>query len=91
MITHYPSSVRPFYTMVDPNDGRYTHAYDFMLRGVEILSGAQRIHDYVSLSQRVAQLGIAPTTLDHYLNAFKYGVPPHAGVGMGLERMLKCF
>ncbi|MGI2257141.1 aspartate--tRNA(Asn) ligase [Candidatus Cardinium hertigii] len=91
VITGYPSAVRPFYTMVDPNDARYTHAYDFMLRGVEILSGAQRIDDYATLSERVAQLGIEVTTIEHYLNAFKYGAPPHAGVGMGLERMLKCF
>ncbi|WP_342265164.1 aspartate--tRNA(Asn) ligase [Cardinium endosymbiont of Philonthus spinipes] len=91
VITRYPSPVRPFYTMVDPNDGRYTHAYDFMLRGAEILSGAQRIHDYTKLSQRVAELGIAPASIAHYLNAFKYGAPPHAGVGMGLERMLKYF
>lgn len=91
VITRYPSNVRPFYTMVEPNDNRYTHAYDFMLRGAEILSGAQRIHDYTSLSERVAKLGIAATAIDHYLNAFKYGAPPHAGVGMGLERMVKYF
>ncbi len=91
VVTGYPSSVRPFYTMVDPNDSRYTYAYDFMLRGAEILSGAQRIHDYASLSQRVAQMGIDPNTIYYYLNAFKYGAPPHAGVGMGLERMLKYF
>lgn len=91
VITRYPSGVRPFYTMVDPNDGRYTHAYDFMLRGAEILSGAQRIDAYTKLLERVAELGITPSTIAHYLNAFKYGAPPHAGVGMGLERMLKYF
>ncbi|CAH2559946.1 aspartate--tRNA(Asn) ligase [Cardinium endosymbiont of Oedothorax gibbosus] len=91
VITCYPSRVRPFYTMVDPNDGRYSHAYDFMLRGAEILSGAQRIDDYTKLLERVAELGIAPSTIAHYLHAFKYGAPPHAGVGIGLERMLKYF
>lgn len=91
VITRYPSRVRPFYTMVDPNDGRYTHAYDFMLRGAEILSGAQRIDDYTKLMERVAELGIAPSTIAHYLNAFKYAAPPHAGAGMGLERMVKYF
>ncbi|TSJ81007.1 MAG: aspartate--tRNA(Asn) ligase [Candidatus Cardinium sp.] len=91
VVTRYPSCVRPFYTMVDPNDKRYTHAYDFMLRGAEILSGAQRIHDHTTLCGRVVELGIAPSTIAHYLNAFKYGAPPHAGVGMGLERMLKYF
>ncbi|WP_419241740.1 aspartate--tRNA(Asn) ligase [Cardinium endosymbiont of Nabis limbatus] len=91
VITRYPSCVRPFYTMVDPHDDRYTHAYDFMLRGAEILSGAQRIHDYARLSERVVELGIDPSSIYHYLNAFKYGAPPHAGVGMGLERMLKYF
>ena len=91
VVTRYPSRVRPFYTMVDPDDGRYTHAYDFMLRGAEILSGAQRIDDYTTLLERVAALGIEPSTISHYLNAFKYGAPPHAGVGMGLERILKYF
>ncbi|MCT4697445.1 aspartate--tRNA(Asn) ligase [Candidatus Cardinium sp. TP] len=91
VITGYPSRVRPFYTMVDSDDRQYTHAYDFMLRGAEILSGAQRIHDYTMLSERVLEMGIDPTTISHYLNAFKYGAPPHAGVGMGLERILKYF
>lgn len=91
VVTRYPSNVRPFYTMVDSDDNRYTHAYDFMLRGAEILSGAQRIHDYTKLAERVATLGIDAHTIYHYLNAFKYGAPPHAGAGMGLERMLKCF
>ncbi|WP_243518408.1 MULTISPECIES: aspartate--tRNA(Asn) ligase [unclassified Candidatus Cardinium] len=91
VITGYPSNVRPFYTMVDTCDGRYTHSYDFMLRGAEILSGAQRIDDYNTLCKRVAALGIEPNSIPHYLNAFKYGAPPHAGVGMGLERILKYF
>lgn len=91
VITGYPAAVRPFYTMVDLANPNYTYAYDFMLRGAEILSGAQRIHDYTSLLARVTTLSIDPSTIAHYLDAFKYGAPPHAGVGMGLERILKYF
>lgn len=91
VVTQYPARVRPFYTMLDPQDRRYTHSYDFILRGGEILSGAQRIHDYAILSDRVAEFGIDAGTIHHYLDAFKYGAPPHAGAGIGLERMLKYF
>jgi aspartyl-tRNA synthetase len=91
VVTQYPANVRPFYTMPDPKDSRYTYAYDFMLRGVEILSGAQRIHDYTRLTKRVIELGIDASTISHYLDAFKYGTPPHAGAGMGLERILRSF
>ncbi|TDG95563.1 aspartate--tRNA(Asn) ligase [Cardinium endosymbiont of Culicoides punctatus] len=91
VVTRYPSNVRPFYTMPDSQDHRYSNSYDFMLRGEEILSGAQRVHDYVMLTERVAALGIDPNTIRHYLDAFKYGAPPHAGAGIGLERILRYF
>lgn len=91
VVTRYPSNVRPFYTMPDPEDLRYSYTYDFMLRGEEILSGAQRIHDYQMLCARVEALGIDKTSISHYLEAFKYGAPPHAGAGIGLERVLKYF
>ena len=91
VITKYPSNVRPFYTMPSQEDTQYSNSYDFMLRGEEILSGAQRIHDYTMLSQRVNELGIDQSSILNYINSFKYGTPPHAGAGIGLERLLKCF
>ncbi|WP_339044447.1 aspartate--tRNA(Asn) ligase [Cardinium endosymbiont of Tipula unca] len=91
VVTKYPSSVRPFYTMPDLKDTRYSNSYDFMLRGEEILSGAQRVHDHTMLAERVAELGIDATAIRHYLDAFKYGAPPHAGAGIGLERILRYF
>lgn len=91
VVTKYPSSVRPFYTMSDLKDTRYSNSYDFMLRGEEILSGAQRVHDHAMLSEKVAELGIDATAIRHYLDAFKYGAPPHAGAGIGLERILRYF
>ncbi|MDD9139320.1 MAG: aspartate--tRNA(Asn) ligase [Candidatus Cardinium sp.] len=91
VVTGYPAAVRPFYTFIDPENPTYTYGYDFMLRGMEILSGAQRIHDYKLLSERAAALGIAAHTMSHYLEAFQYGAPPHAGAGMGLERLLRAF
>lgn len=91
VVTKYPSSVRPFYTMPDLKDARYSHSYDFMLRGEEILSGAQRVHDHTMLAERVVELGIDAIAIRHYLDAFKYGAPPHAGAGIGLERILRYF
>lgn len=91
VITHYPTSVRPFYTMVDPQDSRYTCSYDVMLRGGEILSGAQRINHYEALCENLKVFGIDKVSIAYYLEAFKYGAPPHAGGGMGLERLLKYF
>ena len=91
VVTQYPSQVRPFYTMPNSQDERYANAYDFMLRGEEVLSGAQRIHDYDMLLKKVAACGVDEASMRSYLEAFKYGAPYHAGAGIGLERMLKSF
>ena len=87
----YPKSARPFYTMPDPHDENYTNSFDAFVRGEEILSGAQRIHEYDLLLSKVKEKGINPETLKDYLNAFKLGAPPHGGVGIGLERVVKLF
>lgn len=89
VVTSYPICLRPFYTM--PDGAGYSYSYDFILRGREVLSGAQRIDDYGLLVERVRQLGIDVDTLRHYLEGFQYGVPPHAGAGIGLERLLQSF
>lgn len=90
VVRDYPASARAFYTYVDPNTGA-THSYDFIMRGEEILSGAERITDYSSLKTAIESKGINPETLSNYLEPFKYGAPPHAGCGIGLERFLKSY
>eukprot|EP00178_Gracilaria_changii_P016744 TRINITY_DN48090_c0_g1_i1.p1 TRINITY_DN48090_c0_g1~~TRINITY_DN48090_c0_g1_i1.p1 ORF type:complete len:566 (-),score=104.76 TRINITY_DN48090_c0_g1_i1:2052-3749(-) len=93
MLTHFPSAIRPFYTMVDPMDGRYSNSYDLFMRGEEIVSGAQRIHDVELLKTRaVAMLGEeGVSSIKDYVNAFRYGAPPHGGAGIGLERVVMLY
>ena len=86
-ITHYPVSKRPFYTYEDEEDAGYTKSFDLLFRGVEILSGGQRVHDYEKLMQQIKNKGLDPQKFEFYLQAFKYGIPPHGGMGMGLERL----
>ncbi|KAJ1556222.1 aspartate--tRNA ligase dps1 [Cladochytrium tenue] len=87
----FPLSVRPFYTMPDPAKPGYSNSYDFFMRGEEILSGAQRVHDYALLEERIKEHGVDPKTVQAYLDAFKFGAPPHGGGGIGLERVAMLF
>lgn len=89
-VVDYPASVRAFYTYVDQETGK-TRSYDFIVRGEEILSGAQRQTDHTLLKEAIVSKGINPETLNNYLEPFKYGAPPHIGCGIGLERLLKAF
>ena len=91
MLYGYPVNARPFYTMLDPTDPNYTNSYDFFMRGEEITSGAQRVHDPAMLTERAKSCGIPVETIQDYIEAFKYGAPTHAGAGFGLERIVKFF
>jgi len=91
MLYGYPSAVRPFYTMLDPTDPNYTNSYDFFMRGEEITSGAQRIHDPEMLTERAKHFGIPVNTIQDYIDSFKYGAPAHGGAGFGLERIVKFY
>lgn len=92
IVYEYPLNARPFYTMPLERDGlMFTHSYDFFMRGEEILSGAQRIHNPELLLRRAKECGIDPKTISSYIDAFKMGVPPHAGCGIGLERVAMLF
>ena len=91
MLYGYPVSARPFYTMIDPTDPNYTNSYDFFMRGEEITSGAQRIHDPEFLSKRAKECGIDVATIKDYVESFKYGAPAHGGAGFGLERIVKFY
>ncbi|KAJ2714952.1 aspartate--tRNA ligase dps1 [Coemansia spiralis] len=88
MVDKFPLGIRPFYTMPDPEDANYSNSYDFFLRGQEIMSGAQRIHDPALLRERIKALGVEAAPLEDYINGFEYGCPPHAGGGVGLERVV---
>ncbi|KRT80426.1 tRNA synthetase, partial [Oryctes borbonicus] len=91
MLDKYPLAVRPFYTMPDPNDPKKSNSYDMFMRGEEILSGAQRIHDPELLTERAKHHGIDIEKIAAYIDAFKYGCPPHAGGGIGLERVVMLY
>lgn len=91
MLDKFPLAVRPFYTMPDPHNPKYSNSYDFFIRGEEILSGAQRIHDPDLLAEKAKEHGVELKTIQAYLDSFKYGVPPHAGGGIGLERVVMLY
>ena len=86
-VTHFPTSKRPFYTHVDPENPEFTRSFDLLFRGLEMCSGGQRVHDYNTLIERIKEKGLDPEKFQFYLQAFKYGIPPHGGIGMGLERL----
>lgn len=86
-VTHYPAKKRPFYAMDDPEDSRFTLSFDLLFRGMEITTGGQRIHDYHLLLDKIAARGMTEEGMEQYLDAFKYGMPPHGGLGIGLERL----
>ena len=87
-VTHYPTSKRPFYTMPDGQDPSVTKGFDLLFRGCEIVTGGQRIHLYEQLLDSASKWGIHPQDIAGYLQAFKYGMPPHGGFAIGLERLL---
>lgn len=88
VLDKFPRGARPFYTMPDPEDDKYTNSFDMFIRGQEIVSGGQRIHDPHMLEENMRNVGINPDDMEEYLEAFRWGAPPHAGAGIGLERML---
>lgn len=86
-VTHYPSKKRPFYAMDDPEDPRYTLSFDLLFRGLEVTTGGQRIHDYHQQVQKMLDRGMHPEEFESYLMIHKHGMPPHGGLGIGLERL----
>ncbi|KAI0307818.1 aspartyl-tRNA synthetase [Multifurca ochricompacta] len=91
IIDKFPMDLRPFYTMPDPNDPLLSNSYDFFMRGEEILSGAQRIHEPALLAEKMQSKGVDPNSMKGYLDAFRMGCAPHGGGGIGLERVLMLF
>jgi len=87
-VTHYPTAKRPFYAMPDEANPALTKSFDLLFRGCEIVTGGQRIHNHEQLLSNAQRWGIKAEEISGYLQAFKYGMPPHGGFGMGLERLL---
>ncbi len=87
-ITKYPLIIKPFYTMPDAEDQTYSNSFDLEYRGREIVSGSQRVHEYDLLVERMKKKDLAPENFKSYLSAFKFGMPPHGGFGLGIERFL---
>ena len=85
-IVGYPMVKRPFYTHPDPERPTYSNSFDLLFRGLELVTGGQRLHLYNSYITALQERGIDPNLFSTYLEAFKYGMPPHGGFAIGLER-----
>lgn len=85
-VTHYKSSKRPFYAMDSFDTPELTESFDLIFRGMEITTGGQRIHDYNKQTAKMRERGMNVEAFSSYLMAHKYGLPPHGGLGLGLER-----
>ncbi|HYE84393.1 MAG TPA: aspartate--tRNA(Asn) ligase [Clostridia bacterium] len=85
-VTHYPSKKRPFYAMESRENREETLSFDLLFRGLEITTGGQRIHDYREQIAKMQNRGMTVELFDSYLMIHKYGMPPHGGLGLGLER-----
>ena len=94
-IDKYPRHVRPFYTHPDPTNPSLSNSYDFFMRGQEIMSGAQRIHDYNMLCENMRKndppLDPLSEGFKHYTDTFRYGCAPHGGGGLGLNRICQFY
>ncbi|KIR77491.1 aspartate-tRNA(Asn) ligase [Cryptococcus gattii EJB2] len=88
VIDKFPVSARPFYTA---NDGKITNSFDMFIRGQEICTGGQRINDPKKLRESMEESGINEDEMAEYLQAFDWGMPPHGGAGLGVERIVTFF
>ncbi|MDY3619427.1 aspartate--tRNA(Asn) ligase [Agathobaculum sp.] len=86
-VTHFPSSKRPFYAMDDPDDKKLALSFDLLFRGLEITTGGQRIHDYQEQIDKLAERNMNAELFESFTMLHKYGMPPHGGLGIGLERL----
>ncbi|GLJ17295.1 hypothetical protein SUGI_0300190 [Cryptomeria japonica] len=91
ILHRYPMAIRPFYTMPCVDDPLYSNSFDVFIRGEEIISGAQRVHDPELLTKRAKECGIDVNTISTYIDSFRWGAAPHGGAGVGLERVVMLF
>jgi len=87
-VTGYPMGKRPFYTHPDPANPAYSNSFDLLFRGTELVTGGQRLHLYSDYLAALAKAGLPAEPFATYLEAFRYGMPPHGGFAIGLERLL---
>ena len=87
-VTGYPMAKRPFYTHPNPADSRYSNSFDLLFRGTELVTGGQRLHRYEDYLAAMEARGMDPAPFQSYLEAFRYGMPPHGGFAIGLERFV---
>lgn len=87
-VVGYPMRKRPFYTHPDPTDSTYSNSFDLLFRGTELITGGQRLHLYEDYLAAVERMGYEVEPLSYYLDAFRYGMPPHGGFAIGLERFI---
>src|SRR5437867_9627502 len=88
-LTDYPSAIKPFYVMTKEDAPEYSHSFDLEFKGDEMASGGQREHRYDRLMARMKALGLTPESFEFYLKAFRYGMPPHGGWGLGIDRLVQ--
>jgi nondiscriminating aspartyl-tRNA synthetase len=86
VVEGYPAVKRPFYTHPQPSDPRWTNSFDVLFRGLELITGGQRLHRHSDYLTALAAVGESPETYAPYLLAFEHGMPPHGGFAIGLER-----
>ena len=86
-VTHFPSAKRPFYAMDDRDDPKLALSFDLLFRGLEITTGGQRIHDYAEQIAKLEARKMNVERFESFTMLHKYGMPPHGGIGIGLERL----
>ena len=86
-VTHFPTAKRPFYVMDDPHNPRETLSFDLLFRGLEVTTSGQRIHDYDAQVAKMQARGLDPAQFESYIGVHRCGLPPHGGLGIGLERL----
>jgi nondiscriminating aspartyl-tRNA synthetase len=85
-VTGYPAAKRPFYTHPEPGRPGFTNSFDLLFRGLELVTGGQRLHRYEEYAAALAERGLSEEPFQGYLDAFRHGMPPHGGCALGLER-----
>jgi nondiscriminating aspartyl-tRNA synthetase len=85
-VSGFPLYKRPFYTHPDPDRPGQTNSFDLLFRGLELVTGGQRLHRHADYLEALAQRGMDPAGFEGYLEAFEHGMPPHGGFALGLER-----
>jgi nondiscriminating aspartyl-tRNA synthetase len=85
-VTGYPAAKRPFYTHPEPGRPELTNSFDLIFRGLELVTGGQRLHRYEEYAAALAVRGLSEEPFRGYLDAFRHGMPPHGGCALGLER-----